>query len=103
VVTTPTITRPDAGTSTSPLPDVDLNAVPCCELGDECCGEHGPAEARLRFEHRCDHVETLLICGPCLERTAYYMSVPVPLRLHCPTCSDSHVCALFIHAGVLPL
>jgi hypothetical protein len=98
---TTTTKEPEQGTDTRVELDVDLNAEPACEMGEQCVGEHGPAVARLLFEHRCDHREVVLICGPCLLMAIAHMMRFVPI--HCPRCQDEHVCLLAAHCAPVQL
>lgn len=96
-----TTAEPTHDTTTSTVPDVDLEAVPACEAGEKCAGERGPAVARLRFNHACDHVETLLVCAECVTFALAHWWQPVSIE--CAHCEHLHACLLAIHASLLPL
>ena len=90
-----TTVLPDAGTDTRTVVDVDLDAVPMCQAGDDCEGEQGPAVARMYWHHRCDHREHVLICQVCYDHAVQWYRQLV--RVTCAVCQDRHVCVLGAH------
>jgi len=91
----------DPDTITVDLTQINLDAQPMCEAGELCVGDHGPAVARMRALHRCDHREHMMVCQPCQEQAVRYLQRM--LTIVCDVCGDTHTCLMWLHIQVTAL